>query len=290
MFAKCKMALIVPNLRRRNLPDYHHIYRISTKFLPRDRIIDKVLVIHFSERAMDYTRTTTHIDTTAPLIYMWEIKSEENQVVGRYIGKANGGEKRPTQHYPRNVRKLRLRKPYKNDKDYRRVHFALADAIDAGHHISLTYLCNVPATQNIFEVENRYIREYRCDADDGIGLNGPAKGPRRQLAAPAASGFPTQMEDEEDKQAAADLEDFVESVKDHYPALEIKARSHRYSIWTGDVRLARAKQAGPKGKVWIKLVQSTKNEKDTAWDGSDLQLAAMIDGELRAYEERRRQR
>ena len=88
---------------------------------------------------MHYSVLDSGVELTAPLIYMWEIHDLQGKLVGRYIGKANGGDRRPTQHYPRNVSKLLEGKPYKKGKNYRRVHYGLSDAVSAGHRISLTY-------------------------------------------------------------------------------------------------------------------------------------------------------
>lgn len=65
---------------------------------------------------MQYSVHDSGVDVTAPLIYMWEIHDLQAKLVGRYIGKANGGDKRPTQHYSRNVSKLHAGKPYKKGK------------------------------------------------------------------------------------------------------------------------------------------------------------------------------
>ena len=48
---------------------------------------------------MQYIPPLPNVDVTAPLIYMWEIRNDDDEILGRYVGKANGGEKRPTMHY-----------------------------------------------------------------------------------------------------------------------------------------------------------------------------------------------
>jgi hypothetical protein len=138
------------------------------------------------------------------LIYLWEIHDLSGQIVGRYVGKANGGEKRPTRHYPRNVNKLLAGRPYKNGKKYRRVHFALADAVRAGHRISLTYLCNVSNVADILQVELRYIDHYGCNEDDGSGLNGRWKGTPREVV----PVNPALLQEAEVEDSAPDLDDF----------------------------------------------------------------------------------
>jgi hypothetical protein len=74
---------------------------------------------------------------------MWEIHDDSGNLVGRYIGKAVGGDRRPRRHYARNVDKLMAGLSYRPGKNYRRVHYGLADAVKAGHRITLSYLCNV---------------------------------------------------------------------------------------------------------------------------------------------------
>ena len=74
---------------------------------------------------------------------MWEIHNSAGEVTGRYIGKANGGERRPTKHYSRNVNKLLSGKAYRPNQPFRRVHIALAWATHDSQEIRLSFLCNV---------------------------------------------------------------------------------------------------------------------------------------------------
>ena len=234
---------------------------------------------------MKYIPPSPGVDVNAPLIYMWEIRDASGAVTGRYIGKANGGEHRPTTHYPRNVDKLLRGLPYKKGKDYRRVHYSLANAVLSGHAISLSYLCNVPEDQDIFAVEMHYIRQYRCNADDGVGLNGPRKGQFSTVAEIHAR--PTVATPPSTEIDPPDLADFIAYVKLAYPGqFEARAGADRYSLWIDGTRILRARQQSPTGKVWIKLVQSTRKKKvniEMAWDGSDEQLAQVIDGELALF-------
>jgi hypothetical protein len=238
-------------------------------------------------KKMEYTRPAPGVDVNAPLIYMWEVKDGSDAVIGRYIGKANGGERRPTRHYTRNVNKLLRGQAYKKGKNYRRVHYALADAVNAGHSITLSYLCNVPSDQDIFKVETRYIREYGCDKDDGIGLNGRWPGPPRQVVladtlVPAHEAtHPRYKQDD-----SVTLEDFLECVEANPGAFTVKSTPHRYTLWIGDDRILRAKQRGRDGKVRIKLVQTEhrlKKHSEFTWDGSDEQIAAALDSEFRLF-------
>lgn len=229
---------------------------------------------------MHYGVPAASVDVKAPLIYMWEIHDLAGEIVGRYIGKANGGDKRPTQHYPRNVSKLLQGLSYKKDKNYRRVHYALADAVLAGHSISLTYLCNVPETVDIFKVESHYINEYGCNADDGIGLNGKWRGVPREVGA-AVRAAPVEAPVAADL-ASSDLDDFLEYFDDKpREVFEVRVNAKSCSVWSAGRRILRAKQAKPGAKVLIKLVQSSTPQRlvEFAWTGNDDQIDAALDTE-----------
>lgn len=241
---------------------------------------------------MEYVPPLPGVDINEPLIYMWEIRDSADQVTGRYIGKASGGEHRPTSHYTRNVNKMLRGRPYKKGSNYRRVHFALYDAVNAGHRITLSYLCNVPKDVDIFEVEHHYIRKYGCDLADGVGLNGPWKGTPRTL--PVITLEPTEGSvQSEDSAKLADLEDFVDYVQEKYPELTIDGIGGRYSVWATKTkekgsRIVRAKQAGSSGKVRLKLAQTNLmklNEKhEFTWDGTEEQLTKAIDSQLGIFQ------
>jgi hypothetical protein len=239
---------------------------------------------------MQYVLPAPCVDVTAPLIYMWEIHDMSGHLLRRYIGKANGGEKRPTQHYPRNVNKLRQGLPYKNGKNYRRVHYAMADAVEAGHRISLTYLCNVSDVEDIFKVESRYIKEYGCNADNGIGLNGRWKGTPREVVVTqqvmrSHAGADVDKGHDVNADAAPlpiDLDDFLEYFEDKpRQALEIVVNGKSCSVWSDGKRILRAKQDRPGAKILIKLVQSSWQTKavELAWEGSDSQIEGALEAE-----------
>lgn len=242
---------------------------------------------------MHYSVLDSDVDVGAPLIYMWEIRDLQGKLVGRYIGKANGGSKRPTQHYPRNVSKLRAGKPYKNGKNYRRVHYGLAEAVDACHRISLTYLCNVPEGQDIFKVESNYIEEYGCNANDGIGLNGRWKEMPREVVV-AARALPTSVYERYHANADAvsaeiDLDDFLEFFDDRrHHSLELRVNGKSCSIWSEGKRILRAKQNSPGTKVWIKQVQSSwlTEAVELVWDGSDGQIEVALEAERKVLRAR----
>lgn len=123
---------------------------------------------------MRYVELPHRLRVDLPLIYMWEIRASDGSLLGRYVGKAKGGVKRPRTHYSRNVASILAGKPYRksNPNGYRRVHLALAEAERQGLCITLQFLCNVLPGENIDEVEQRYIREYRSQGEETWQLNG----------------------------------------------------------------------------------------------------------------------
>lgn len=244
-------------------------------------------------KKMSYALQEAGVDVKAPLIYMWEIADLSGKVIGRYVGKANGGEKRPRQHYSRNVDKLLKGVPYKKGRDYRRVHVALADAVDSGHSISLHYLCNVPDDQNIFAVEMNYIRQYGCNIRDGIGLNGPGAVVQRPRTPASQLRELQQTSGLAEETNLSDLEDFVECIE-HFVAsaahrylerFEVRAGTKRYSLWLGDQRLIRAEQSGPRGRVRLKLPRARADGAavEFVWGGSDEQLIEAVERQLQRH-------
>jgi hypothetical protein len=118
--------------------------------------------------------TTSSIDPRQAMIYMWEIiSSEDDSVLGRYIGKSSRGETRPLTHYARNVANLLAGKPYRknNPEGYRRIHHALAEATACGHKVRLIYLENVGNEQNINEVERQFITKIGTTGSEKWQLN-----------------------------------------------------------------------------------------------------------------------
>lgn len=236
---------------------------------------------------MNYSVLESGVDVTAPLIYMWEIHNPQGELVGRYIGKANGGDKRPTQHYPRNVSKLRAGRPYKTGKNFRRVHYGLADAVENGHRISLSYLCNVLETEDIFEVESRYINQYNCNADDGIGLNGKWRNTPGEVIPVTQTGT-AELAAAEDP-ARPGLDDFLEFFEDlPREIFQAKVNGKSCSVWSGGLRILRAKQERPGSKVLIKQVQSSTPQREVQfdWDGSEEQIHTALDDERKVLQAR----
>ncbi|WP_334033660.1 hypothetical protein [Burkholderia gladioli] len=114
---------------------------------------------------MDFEVIRDGIDDAKPLLYQWEIHdSRTGDFLARYIGKAVRGSKRPLRHYERNVRRLIAGMAYRKSKPdgFRRVHRALAEAVSAGHRITLTLLRNVGPDEDINEAERQAIRASGC--------------------------------------------------------------------------------------------------------------------------------
>jgi hypothetical protein len=240
----------------------------------------------------------TAIDLNAPLIYQWEIFNAAGEVVGRYIGKADGGDRRPMQHYRRNVIKLLGGRAYKKGKSYRRVHYGLAAAVQANHRIVLRYLCNVAPSENIFEVESHFIKTLGCLQNDGIGLNGP--GPRPYVALSAEAGAvlksiqPAGI-DVAARPSSGDLDYIRRYIEESYPVLQLIAKNmeRRLSYFVGEQRskqrIVRFAQSGPRAQVKVKLVQSffaNRSIREVTWDGTDEHLDTLITGQIETHKRR----
>lgn len=234
------------------------------------------------------------IDVGKPLIYMWEIHSASGELIGRYVGKAEGGEERPMTHYKRNVEKLLQGLPYKKGKSFRRVHHALAEAVVKGHKIFLSYLCNVDPSDNIFQAEMRYIRELRCLDAAGFGLNG-----RGLTRVPDTIKQSTPDVSKQQLPAHAHtallalrhidaLDQLMEHVQTKYKdVLELEPGKKRYSWYIGNKRIIRAEQSGPRAKVRIKLAVSSildSVQHEYSWDGTEEQVFGFVEREIQRYQ------
>lgn len=113
------------------------------------------------------------LNVESALIYMWEIRDGDD-LVGRYVGKAKGGSKRPLKHYKRNVANILLGKPYRKGKPdgYRSIHLALAEAERRGYDVTLHFLCNVNPGENINQIEQKCILEQESRGPASWQLNG----------------------------------------------------------------------------------------------------------------------
>jgi hypothetical protein len=123
---------------------------------------------------MQFELVAHQVDEQQPLIYMWEIHDANGILRGRYVGKAKRGTHRPLKHYQMNVRRILQGQPYRKNKPdgFRRVHRALAHAQCQGWHISLDFLCNVGADEDINQLEQHYIMLMNAEGPDDWQLNG----------------------------------------------------------------------------------------------------------------------
>ena len=123
---------------------------------------------------MRFEVRTNNVDEQQPLIYMWEMRSRSGELIGRYVGKAKAGGKRPRKHYSRNVARILASKPYRkgNQDGFRRVHRALAEAHRLGHSVVLSFLCNVKPGESINDAEQRCIKEHNSQGTEAWQLNG----------------------------------------------------------------------------------------------------------------------
>ena len=98
------------------------------------------------------------VDCSKPGIYRWTIKGGVSDEV--YIGKYKHFN-RPKLDYGRNVTHLRNGQSYRksNPDGFRKIHEALANAVQEGHQITLTILEN-PSRADINRRERELIQEY----------------------------------------------------------------------------------------------------------------------------------
>ncbi|EJL6633852.1 GIY-YIG domain-containing protein [Vibrio cholerae] len=123
---------------------------------------------------MNFDVISQGVNPDKALIYMWEIYDKTDVLVGRYVGKAKNGAKRPLKHYKRNVARLSAGKPYRksNPNSYRVVHKALADAVDKNYVIKLYFLANINEGEDINQVEQALINQHDCKGSESWQLNG----------------------------------------------------------------------------------------------------------------------
>lgn len=123
---------------------------------------------------MNFVLVTNGVNSDQALIYMWEIYDYTGVIVGRYVGKAKNGARRPLKHYKRNVNRLLLGKAYRKSKPngYRAVHKALAQAVKKNQEIKLCFLTNIETGDDINLIEQTLIRKYKCQGSKSWQLNG----------------------------------------------------------------------------------------------------------------------
>ena len=104
---------------------------------------------------MQYEEMQGEVDPTRPLIYLWEIIAPDGAVRCRYVGKASRGANRPRTQYRRNVNNILQGRPYRKGKpdEFRAIHRKMAQAIQSGESLRLSFICNVDTDENINEIE-----------------------------------------------------------------------------------------------------------------------------------------
>jgi hypothetical protein len=240
--------------------------------------------------AMQYAVASEGVDLKSPLIYMWEIRDHRGEVIGRYVGKAKGGDRRPRRHYKRNVDKLLQGLPYRrgNPDGYRRVHRALADATRAAHNIVVTYVRNVACHENIDTVEQHYINHYNCLAADGIGLNDSGRRQHRSItfSVTAPTAAPSDTPQATGSHTLSGTKALIEK---HFSVLQPTPRSRGWAFSIGDTRVLRIEQSGPKAKIRVKFALSSRAPNpsvDILWTDSEETLVGRIEQEIKLYRER----
>jgi hypothetical protein len=113
-------------------------------------------------KSMEFVEIEGGANPEQPLIYLWEIVAADGEVLCRYVGKAAGGANRPRKHYRRNVNNLLHGRPYRKNKptEFRSVHHRLAEALQQGHALRLSFICNIVPGQNINAVERHWQEHY----------------------------------------------------------------------------------------------------------------------------------
>lgn len=108
-----------------------------------------------SRLQMQFTEVPSQVDTSRALIYLWEILDSEGKVCCMYVGKASRGADRPRTQYRRNVNNILAGRPYRKGKPtgFRAIHRRMAEAVQAGEVMRLSFICNVALDENINEIE-----------------------------------------------------------------------------------------------------------------------------------------
>ncbi|WP_159837202.1 hypothetical protein [Burkholderia sp. 8Y] len=114
-------------------------------------------------RTFDPEVVADGVDISRELIYRWQIFDDSNALVGVYIGLARASQG-PVRfnRYRNRVRGIQLGLPYSANpnRDYRKVHYALANALEVGARIVFTYLCNCGPDESLAALESRLIAEH----------------------------------------------------------------------------------------------------------------------------------
>ncbi|MCY0854061.1 hypothetical protein [Cupriavidus sp. D39] len=98
------------------------------------------------------------------LLYLWEIRSADGALIGKYLGKAQG-HYRPLTWY--GIRVVGVMAGAQG----RTIHHALVDAAIARHKVKVTLLCNAPDKDTLAVWENHAIAAISCFGDHSSQLN-----------------------------------------------------------------------------------------------------------------------
>ena len=111
---------------------------------------------------MEFSEIDGGADPARPLIYLWEIIDLDGQVCCRYVGKASRGAHRPRTQYRRNVNNILQGRPYRKSKpdEFRPIHRQMAEAVQSGHTLRLSFLCNIEDSENINALERKWQQHY----------------------------------------------------------------------------------------------------------------------------------
>ena len=115
-----------------------------------------------SELQMQFVESQGEIDASLPLIYLWEIVDSNGMVCCRYVGKASRGANRPRTQYRRNVNNILAGRPYRKSKpdEFRAIHRRMAQAVQAGELLRLSFICNVADGEDINQLERFWQDHY----------------------------------------------------------------------------------------------------------------------------------
>jgi hypothetical protein len=115
-----------------------------------------------SDLQMHFEELPGGVDPSHPLIYLWEIIDPSGVVCCRYVGKASRGAHRPRTQYRRNVNNILQGRPYRKGKpgEFRAIHRRMAQAIQSGETLRLSFICNVAADEDINQVERYWQNHY----------------------------------------------------------------------------------------------------------------------------------
>ena len=141
---------------------------------PRRSSFKGAVALACGDTAFRFDRDENGVDPSLPLLYFWEIRNVNGEIVGRYVGKA-ADSRRPWARYPRRVENL-----LRGDTYGRAIHYALAASVSQGHRAKVTLLCNVPSEVDIDAWEKHAIAVLDCYGVRADQLNATAG---RQLPA-----------------------------------------------------------------------------------------------------------